>query len=292
MLDASAGMRLARLFGLHSLAWSLRRLHCPVSGDSLVLEVGSGGNPYFRSNILVDAYEQTRQRHWEPLISDRPTVLGRAEKLPFKDKAFDFVIASHVLEHSSDPAIFLQELTRVAKAGYIEVPDSFMERINPYLDHRLEITVRNGVLLIKKKPRQVVDPELVELYANMASRVIAGDTMRRYPFHFHVRYYWQGAINYEILNPDVDADWPAPEVPTNVAPPSFRAQVNKMVLSAVRRIFSQNKRNRNIDLLDVLICPACGSSDVQRQGDIRCGNCDRSYPMISGIPNMTVLKTT
>lgn len=30
-----------------------------------------------------------------------------------------------------------------AKAGYIEVPDAFMERINP-LDHRLEITVRDG----------------------------------------------------------------------------------------------------------------------------------------------------
>jgi len=57
-------MRLCRFLGWDSVAWSLRRLHCPVGRDALVLEVGSGGNPYFRANVLSDAYEDTRQRHW------------------------------------------------------------------------------------------------------------------------------------------------------------------------------------------------------------------------------------
>src|SRR5262245_15583726 len=136
----SAAMSLFRRLGMESVAWSLRRLHCPVPDDALVLEVGSGGNPYARANVLLDAYEATAQRHWVPLKVDRPLVLGFAERLPFRDRAFDFVIASHVLEHSSNPERFLGELMRVARAGYIEVPDAFMERINPYEDHRLEIT--------------------------------------------------------------------------------------------------------------------------------------------------------
>ena len=127
---------------MYNFSWSFRRLYVPVKNSDLVLEVGSGGNPYFRSNILIDAYQETRERHWVPLIADRPTVLGFVENLPFKDNQFDFVIASHVLEHSHDPQKFLSELQRVSKAGYIEVPDAFMERINPYLDHRSEITVR------------------------------------------------------------------------------------------------------------------------------------------------------
>lgn len=39
-------MRLLQRIGFESLAWSLRRLYCPVSEEALVLEVGSGGNPY------------------------------------------------------------------------------------------------------------------------------------------------------------------------------------------------------------------------------------------------------
>ena len=187
----SWAMRIARHLGKEKIAWSLRRLHCPVSADALVLEVGSGGNPYYRANVLLDAYENTGERHWAPLITDRPTVLAFGETLPFRDKAFDFVIASHVLEHARDPACFLEEMQRVAKGGYIEVPDAFMERINPYPDHRLEITVRDGKLLVRRKRAWHVDPELVELYEDRVKNVVTTDVIPSHPFEFHVRYYWQ-----------------------------------------------------------------------------------------------------
>lgn len=41
---------------------------------------------------------------------------------PFKDKAFDFVICSNVLEDVRDPIAVCKELSRVGKSGYIEVP--------------------------------------------------------------------------------------------------------------------------------------------------------------------------
>jgi len=74
-MENSRIMRLFTSIGFESVAWAFRRFHSPVPRDALVLEVGSGGNPYPRSNVLLDAYESTRERHWAPLTSDRPTVL-------------------------------------------------------------------------------------------------------------------------------------------------------------------------------------------------------------------------
>jgi uncharacterized protein YbaR (Trm112 family)/SAM-dependent methyltransferase len=276
--------------GLDKVAWSLRRLHCPVEINALVLEVGSGGNPYFRSNVLLDAYEETRERHWVPLVSDRPTVLGFVENLPFKDKSFDFVIASHVLEHSPDPEKFLAELQRVAKAGYIEVPDAFMERINPYHDHRLEITVRNKKLIILKKQNWKHDPEIIELYEDRVKSILTQETMRRHPFEFHVRYYWSDAIDFIMANPDTANNWQPPSTQKNPnnSPVQFRARLNNILLKTIRKYLSQNKRNQNIQLIDLLSCPSCNSNNLEEheKNTINCKDCGESYPIIDSIPKM------
>ena len=187
METESSLMRITKRLGLDRVAWSLRRLHCPVSRQALVLEVGSGGNPYPRANVLLDAYEDTRERHWVPLVKDRPFVFGLIERLPFKTGAFDFIIASHVLEHSTNPALTLSEFQRVARAGYIEVPDAFFERINPYKDHRLEITVREDKLIIRHKPSWICDSELVALYEDRAKPVMVRDLYSKKPFTFNVQ---------------------------------------------------------------------------------------------------------
>ena len=259
--SSSFVMQIALALGFEKMAWGLRRLHCPVKPSDLVLEVGSGGNPYFRSNILLDAYEDTRERYWVPLVHDRPTVIGFVEHLPFRDKAFDFVTASHVLEHSRDPARFLSELQRVAKAGYIEVPDALMERINPYRDHRLEITVRDGRLIIRKKSDWCVDPDLVELYESRVKKILTQETMRKHPFTFHVRYYWDEKIDFEVINPETDASWTAPESSTRQSNnDGFRFRFNQAILKAVRAMLSQRQRNASLDLTSVLVCPACRGS--------------------------------
>jgi SAM-dependent methyltransferase len=263
-------MRLFRRVGLDHIAWSLRCLHCPVAPEALVLEVGSGGNPYPRANVLLDAYEVTRQRHWVPLKTDRPTVLGFVEHLPFKDKAFDFVIASHVLEHSADPDRFLSELQRVGRGGYIEVPDAFMERIIPYRDHRLEVTAR----------------ELAELYAHRASDLIGGRLIPAKPFDFHVRFYWKDRIDFVVVNPEIDAGWSTDDhLAPNGTACSGSAAAKERLLDLARLLLSQQRRNRALSLYDLLRCPTCTAESLQPHGDgLRCGTCLTDYPVRNGIP--------
>ena len=286
----SFSMCFVRKFGFERLAWALRRLHCPVDKNALVLEVGSGGNPYARSNVLLDAYEVTRERHWAPLVSDRPTVLGFVENLPFKDKAFDFVIASHVLEHSSDPVRFLSELQRVAKAGYIETPDAFMERINPYKDHRLEVTVRNHRLLIRKKAAWQADTELVELYEHKAKEWTTQEMIPNHPFDFHVRYYWSDEINFEVINPEIDAAWKAPVEQSNTHQgTSTKPTVRQKIRDGLRGLLSQKKRNKNINLLSLLQCPHCNCQTLtQHENDLTCVSCEQQYKVVNGVPSLMV----
>lgn len=279
-------MRFARGLGMEKAAWALRRLHCPVPRDALVLEVGSGGSPYARANVLLDAYEVTRERHWAPLVADRPTVLGFVENLPFRDGAFDFVIASHVLEHSPDPERFIAELQRVARAGYIETPDAFMERVNPYHDHRLEVTLRKNRLIIRKKSDWCVDQNLVELYEQRAKSWVAGEAIPCHPFDFHVRYYWSHRIDHKIINPTVDAAWEAPK--TLAASQSAGGGVRKHLLSGLRSLLSQRARNSRIDLISLMRCPVCKGESLRSEGaTLVCAGCGNVYPVRDGgIPDM------
>jgi SAM-dependent methyltransferase/uncharacterized protein YbaR (Trm112 family) len=278
-------MGVAGKLGMRKMRWSLRRLHVPVPADALVLEVGSGGNPYPRANVLVDAYEETRERHWDPLVHDRPMVLAFGEKLPFRDKVFDFVIAAHVLEHTPNPESFLAELQRVARAGYIETPDAFMERINPYKDHRLEVTVRDGVLVIRKKTAWIVDEELAELYEHRAKWTIAGKLIPDQPFDFHVRFYWHDTIPFRVVNPQEEASWKPSALEKPVGRVGgLKQALRHRCLAVIRRMLSQGKRNKNIDLLPLLRCPTCDGLEMTREsGAIKCESCLSRYPIEGNI---------
>ncbi len=287
----SRAMRLFRKLGWDPAAWALRRFYCPVARQDLVLEVGSGGNPYFRSNVLCDAYRETSERHFEPLIHDRPTVLAFAEDLPFRNDSFDFVIASHVLEHSERPDRFLSEIQRVGKAGYIEVPDAFFERILTYDCHRLEISERKGALFIRKKRDYIQDKELYNLVDARVGRLFSS-LVSRNPFEFHVRYYWtraSGGIKFEILNPDYEFDWSLP-VPEPGSPISgLRARSRRLAVGCLRRILSQSRRNRGLDVLAYLECIKCRSPKLERQpGRVRCRDCGSNYGLSNeGIVDFT-----
>jgi SAM-dependent methyltransferase len=288
--ENSVAMDFFRAVGWDSIAWSLRRVHCPVPKEALVLEVGSGGNPCFRSNVLLDAYEDTPERWNAALVHDRPTVIGQGENLPFKDQAFDFIIAYHVLEHSTDPERFLSELQRVANAGYIEVPDALMERLTAYWFHRLEIQNIDGELVIRKKRGYVHDPEVYGIFKHKAAEVFPR-WMGRFPFHFHARYYWTrdaGGIRYRIVNPEYQFDWdiPDPDVVDSGTEPTLAIKVSAVVkapiLRGARKLLSQHRRNRRLDLIALMKCTACGGESLRKisEGAV-CNGCGARTRILS-----------
>jgi len=270
----SLAMRWLRRLGFRRLAWSLRRLHCPVGRDALVLEIGSGGNPYPRANVLLDAHERTTERIEPALVSDRPLVIARAEDLPFRDGAFDFVIASHVLEHSRDPESFLGELARVARAGYLETPDAFFERINPFTFHTLEVTDTGGMLRIRKKPSWRPGGDVVDLFEAKLKREPAFFRWgSRYAESFTVRFYWRDRIPYVIENPGQVLDWVA-DVPSGPGA-AFPGLPRRVLRSGLRWLMSQRSRNRRLDVLSLLRCPSCRVSGAwRREGErLACAAC-------------------
>src|SRR3989344_6715828 len=96
-----------------------------IGKNDLVLDLGSGDKPFWRADVIVDKYlEDDRQRSSGPVLLDKNKLFIKAdvENLPFKDKVFDFVYCSHLLEHVENPVKAINEITRVAKKGYIEVP--------------------------------------------------------------------------------------------------------------------------------------------------------------------------
>ncbi len=44
----------------------------------------------------------------------------------------------------------------------------------------------------------------------------------------------------------------------------------------------------NPELLNILICPACGSSVREKDNSIECTDCKNRYPIIDGIPALIV----
>ncbi|MES2593305.1 MAG: glycosyltransferase [Bacteroidota bacterium] len=97
----------------------------PINHEWTVLDVGSGHRPNRRANVLIDnELNETEHRSGKKanVPSDKKMVVGDALNMPFENKEFDYIIASHIAEHIDDPEQFCKELCRVGKRGYIETP--------------------------------------------------------------------------------------------------------------------------------------------------------------------------
>jgi SAM-dependent methyltransferase len=92
---------------------------------------GSAHNPFGLDTLNVDRLHHT-DTMFEPYAKEQLHLCGEVmpvdviapgDKLPFKNKSFDFVISSHVIEHFYDPIAALKEWARVAiKYIYVICP--------------------------------------------------------------------------------------------------------------------------------------------------------------------------
>lgn len=273
------------MLNFRRLAWALRKLYIPTSG--LVLDVGSGGRPYPRSDVLLDRLTGAEHRCGEEMMIDgRPTVFGDATRMPFKDKAFDFVIASHILEHIAEPEVFLKELQRVGKAGYIETPNAIFERLYPHPIHCLEVICINNQLRLFKKKSGVEDSFLG------TQRILKDDYKWAKFFHsapdmFHVRYYWKDSVDYVVLNPQVSCKWIELINDQGIlggAKNSYVSthrgwrEVGQELLSRWYA-FRRSGRLKNFKLMDILACPECHGELGKKENLLICSSCSKSYSM-------------
>jgi SAM-dependent methyltransferase len=81
-----------------------------------ILDIGCGYNANKFANVICDIQDL------KSYYKEKKFVKLDNKNLPFKDKEFDFVIASHVMEHVEDIEYFIKELERISYKGYIELP--------------------------------------------------------------------------------------------------------------------------------------------------------------------------
>jgi len=114
-----------------------------------ILDIGCGFNANKFAKVICDV--QDLSNHYQ----DKKFIRLSENKLPFKDKEFDFVVASHVMEHVEDIDFFIKELERVSKKGYIELPTMFEDNLvfenkKDHLWHMDFDDVENKLLISKK----------------------------------------------------------------------------------------------------------------------------------------------
>ena len=152
---------------------------------------GYGANKY--ATTICDILDLSE--HYK----DKTFVKINEKKLPFKDKEFDFIIASHVVEHVEDISYFLNELARVGKKGYIEVPTKLEDNLvfenkKAHIWHLVFDDVNNKLNISKKI--QYIEP------------VLTVSTIKKLNDYFReslvIELYWEDSIEFNIKDNNLE----------------------------------------------------------------------------------------
>jgi hypothetical protein len=157
----------------------LDQLLADLPDSALVLDVGGWASPHPRADWVIDLgpYET---RNWYETIGGAPrehTERFTAETWvvhdicapgpwPLEDARFDFAICSQTLEDVRDPVKVCLELSRVAKAGYVETPAAAAELTRGiesplwcgWRHHRWLVEPEGDGLVFVAKPHHVHSP--------------------------------------------------------------------------------------------------------------------------------------
>lgn len=255
-----------------------------------VLEIGSGDNPNPRSDILCDRYirsDHERAGGFRIRI-DRPMVVADGMRLPFADKTFDYVIASHIFEHMDDPAGFAREIMRVGKAGYIEVPSALSERVFGWNFHHWYCRLEKGALTFTPKKEG-------ERFGGFFHRLITQHLWFRRWFEEHenewyVRMEWKEKIPVRVKMRSVSGDeW--------ALLATAKPEMLKDCMFAIRFFFRRAVRKvrkvvRQIawrcvpstGWMRILVCVKCRGKLLAQRRELICENCKTNYPLDRRIP--------
>jgi len=152
-----------------------------------VLDIGCGYRAHKNATVIADIQD------FSNFYKNKKFVLIKDKKLPFKDKEFDFVIASHVIEHIEDFEFFIKELERISSKGYIELPSRLGDNLvfENKKDHVwwfIYDDVSNQLRASKKS--QFLNPFITVSMAKVLEKMFRESLV--------IEIAWQDKIDYEI----------------------------------------------------------------------------------------------
>ena len=154
-----------------------------------ILDIGCGYRAHPYASVIADV--QDLSNHYE----GKKFIKINEKKLPFKDKEFDFVIASHVIEHVEDFEFFINELERISPKGYIELPSRLGDNLvfENKTDHIWWFVYDdiNNKLLASKR-NQLVEPFLTVSTAKLFEKIFRESLV--------IELNWDKKIDYQIDN--------------------------------------------------------------------------------------------
>ena len=158
-----------------------------------VLDIGCGYTAHKNANVVCDVQDLSS------VYKEKDFVKLTSNILPFKDKEFDFVIASHVIEHVKDVEIFIKELQRVSSKGYIELPTKLEDNLvfENKKDHlwHMEFDDDKNQLIISKKI-QFLEPVLTVSSAKKFLKYFRQSLV--------LELFWKNSIEFNIVDKNLD----------------------------------------------------------------------------------------
>jgi len=145
-----------------------------IGNNELVLEIGPGAYPHWRSDCLVDKFDNVSCADVSQFGGLPQKTLGKplfkmdGTTIPFRDKSFDYVICSHVLEHvkHDELHVFLDEIMRVGKRAYIEFPRILYDFIYDFDVHLNLMDIVDGeIICLPKTSTHLADVRRFSCYA-------------------------------------------------------------------------------------------------------------------------------
>ncbi len=160
--------------------------------DWKILDIGCGYSANTFATTICDVQDLSE------FYKEKNFIKLNNKNLPFKDKEFDFVIASHVLEHVQDFKFFISELERVSNKGYIELPTKLEDNLvfENKKDHlwHMDFNDLDSKLIISKK-LQFIEPILTVS--------VAHKLRENFKSSFILELYWENKIDYSYNNDDL-----------------------------------------------------------------------------------------
>ena len=154
-----------------------------------ILDIGCGYRAHPSASVLADAQDLSNY------YKEKKFIKINEKKLPFKDKEFDFVIASHVIEHVEDFEFFIKELERISSKGYIELPSRLgdnlvFENKSDHIWWFIYDDDKNKLLVSKRN--QILEPFITVSTAKLFEKIFRESLV--------IELAWEEKIDYQIDN--------------------------------------------------------------------------------------------